>query len=148
VVMCDGVVRQVGTPEELYTRPANSDVAEFMGYRNMIVCQAWKAGNMLTVRIGGAEIKGTPVAATAQDAVQGPAAVAAIRPDDLKACAGGPLAVTVESAEYHGRGFYCSGRAGDGSELYFCSDRRVAKGDRVQLAADPGRVLVYAENVQ
>src|ERR1051325_2066762 len=34
VVMKDGVVRQVGTPEELYHRPANIDVARFMGFRN------------------------------------------------------------------------------------------------------------------
>jgi putative spermidine/putrescine transport system ATP-binding protein len=144
VVMRDGVVRQVGTPEELYTRPAHIDVAEFMGYRNMVICQAWKAGNMLKLRISGAEMQGTPVSAAADGRVM----VAAIRPDDLKVCAGGPLAVIVESAQYHGREFYCSGRTGDGSELYFCSERRVARGDRVQLAADPGRVLVYGKDVQ
>ena len=36
VVMRDGLVRQVGTPEELYARPLHADVAEFMGYRNII----------------------------------------------------------------------------------------------------------------
>jgi putative spermidine/putrescine transport system ATP-binding protein len=142
VVMRDGVVRQVGAPEELYTRPAHADVAEFMGYRNLIRSQGWKSGNMLNVRIGGVEMLGTPVGAV----VDGNA-VAAIRPDDLKAGAVGPLAVTVESAQYHGRDFYCCGRAGDGSELYFCSDRKVAKGDSVRLTADPSRVLVYAEDV-
>jgi putative spermidine/putrescine transport system ATP-binding protein len=142
VVMHDGVVRQVGTPEELYTRPVHIDVAEFMGYRNRVICQAWKAGNVLNLRISGAEMQGTPVSATAD----GRAMVAAIRPGDLKVCAGGPLAVTVESAQYHGREFYCSGRTSDGSELYFCSEQRVAKGDHVELAADPGRVLVYGED--
>jgi len=142
VVMRDGVVRQVGTPEELYARPAHADVAEFMGYRNLIRSPAWKSGNVLNVRVGGAEVQGTPVGAV----VDGNA-VAAIRPDDLKAGAGGSLAVTVESAQYHGRDFYCCGRAGDGSELYFCSERRVDKGESVRLAADPSRVLVYAEDV-
>ncbi len=33
VVLRDGEVRQIGTPEELYIRPAHADVAEFMGYR-------------------------------------------------------------------------------------------------------------------
>jgi putative spermidine/putrescine transport system ATP-binding protein len=141
VVMRDGVVRQVGSPEELYTRPAHADVAEFMGYRNLVRSRASKSGNLLNVRIGGADVQGTPVGAAAEGN-----AVAAIRPDDLRAGAGGPLAVTVESAQYHGRDFYCSGRAGDGSELYFCSERKVVKGDRVRLAADPSRVLVYAED--
>ena len=36
VVLIDGQVRQIGTPEELYARPANPDVAEFMGYRNLV----------------------------------------------------------------------------------------------------------------
>jgi ABC-type sugar transport system ATPase subunit len=85
-------------------------------------------------------VQGTPVGATAEGN-----AVAAIRPDDLKAEAGGPLAVTVESAQYHGRDFYCSGRTSDGSELYFCSEHKVTKGDSVRLAADPSRVLIYAK---
>jgi putative spermidine/putrescine transport system ATP-binding protein len=143
VVMRDGVVRQVGPPEELYTRPAHADVAEFMGYRNLLVCQVWNAGNGVSLRIGGAVIQGTPVGSAGEGVV----AVAAIRPDDLKVTAGGLLAATVESAQYHGREFYCSGRTDDGGDLWFCSEHRVARGDRVQLAADPGRVLVYAEDV-
>src|SRR6516225_2181431 len=75
VVMRDGVVRQVGVPEDLYTRPAHADVAEFMGYRNLVVCQVWKAGNGVSLRIGGAVMQGTPVGAAADDMV----AVAAIR---------------------------------------------------------------------
>jgi putative spermidine/putrescine transport system ATP-binding protein len=141
VVMRDGMVRQVGTPEELYTRPVHADVAEFMGYRNLIRCEAKAAGNLMNLRIGSAGVQGTPVGAAAEGLV-----VAVIRPDDLKVCTGGPLTVTVESVQYHGREFYCSGRTGDGGELYFCSEHRVVKGDRVQLAADPGRVLVYAED--
>jgi putative spermidine/putrescine transport system ATP-binding protein len=141
VVMRDGVVRQVGVPEELYARPAHADVAEFMGYRNLIRCQASNAGNLVNLRIGGAAVQGTPVGAAAEGPV-----VAAIRPDDLKVSAGGPLAVTVESAQYHGREFYCCGRTSDDGELWFCSKHRVANGDAVQLAADPGRVLVYAED--
>src|SRR5262249_16983957 len=104
VVMRDGVVRQVGAPEELYARPAHADVAEFMGYPNLIRSQASKSGNVLNVRIGGADLQGIPIGAAAEGN-----AIAAIRPDDLRAGAGGPLAVTVESAQYHGRDFYCSG---------------------------------------
>jgi putative spermidine/putrescine transport system ATP-binding protein len=137
--MRDGVVRQVGTPQELYARPAYADVAEFMGYRNLLRSQVSKSGNLLNVRIGGTDVQGTPVGAAAEGN-----AVAAIRPDDLKAEAGGPLAVTVESAQYHGRDFYCSGRTSNGSELYFCSEHKVAKGDSVRLATDPSRVLIYA----
>jgi len=59
--------------------------------------------------------------------------------------ADGPITATVESAQYHGDNFYCSGRAGDGTELYFRSEKKLQKGETVRLAADPGRVLVYSQ---
>ena len=61
VVMRDGEVRQVGTPEELYVRPAHLDVAEFMGFRNQIRSRATKAGNLLSISIGGVGLQGTPI---------------------------------------------------------------------------------------
>src|SRR5690242_14835245 len=36
VVMKDGVVQQIGTPEAVYAEPANLHVARFMGYRNVM----------------------------------------------------------------------------------------------------------------
>ena len=36
VVLRDGRVQQIGTPEELHTHPANWHVADFMGYRNLL----------------------------------------------------------------------------------------------------------------
>ena len=134
VVMREGRVRQVGTPEELYARPAHSDVAEFMGYRNLIRSQV----SADAVTVGGATFQGTAI-----EQVSG-AGVAAIRPDDLHVAADGPLAATVETAQYHGDCFYCSGKAADGTELYFLSPAKVQKGDSVRLAADRDRVLIYA----
>jgi putative spermidine/putrescine transport system ATP-binding protein len=134
VVMREGRVRQVGTPEELYARPAHSDVAEFMGYRNLIRSQV----SSDAVTVGGATFQGTAI-----EQVSG-AGVAAIRPDDLHVAADGPLAATVETAQYHGDCFYCSGTAADGTELYFLSPAKVQKGDSVRLAADRDRVMIYA----
>jgi putative spermidine/putrescine transport system ATP-binding protein len=134
VVMREGRVRQVGTPEELYARPAHSDVAEFMGYRNLIRSQV----SSDAVTVGGATFQGTAI-----EQVSG-AGVAAIRPDDLHVAADGPLAATVETAQYHGDCFYCSGKAADGTELYFLSPAKLQKGDSVRLAADRDRVLIYA----
>jgi putative spermidine/putrescine transport system ATP-binding protein len=139
VVMREGMVRQVGTPDELYVRPAHADVAEFMGYRNLIRSRVAGGGASSSVIVGGVNFQGTPI-----EPVAAGNAIVAIRPDDLIASAGGPLAVTVESAQYHGRDFYCSGRASDGTELYFRSAQKVQKGDTVRLAADPKRVLIYA----
>ncbi len=64
----------------------------------------------------------------------------AIRPDDMRLTGGGPIAATVEIAEYHGRDFYAVARLADGAELYFRSDQRIAVGDAVRLDAAPSRV--------
>ncbi len=138
VVLRDGEVRQVGTPEDLYARPSHADVAEFMGYRNLVPTTALPSGNGVSVRIGGALVAGVPM-----EKLSG-AAIAAVRPEDLIVAADGPITVTVEAAEYRGRDFYGFGRSDDGAELFFRSDRRVGSGDRVRLGAPPDRVLVYA----
>ncbi len=138
VVMRDGEMRQVGTPEELYARPAHPDVAEFMGYRNLLPSRAQPAGNAVTVSIGGAPLIGTPM-----DTLNG-SAIVAIRPEDLTPGLDAPIAAKVEAAEYRGRDFYGLARADDGTELYFRAEHHVAMGEPIRLGAPPERVLVYA----
>jgi putative spermidine/putrescine transport system ATP-binding protein len=140
VVLRDGMVRQVGTPAELYGRPAHADVAEFMGYRNLVPSHAVSAGDgTMSVTVGGATIKGTPLEALADGQ-----ATVAIRPDDLTPRAEGPIAATVASAEYRGRDFFGTATAADGTELFFRSERKVAPGEMLTLGADAPRVLIFA----
>jgi len=138
LVLIDGQMRQIGTPEELYTRPANPDVAEFMGYRNLVDSRAEPADGGVAVSVCGARLIGTPMQAV------GTQVVVAIRPDDMRVTGDGPIAATVEIAEYHGRDFYAVARDADGTNLYFRSEQRVRPGETVRLAAAPARVLVYA----
>ena len=137
VVLIDGTMRQVGSPEELYSAPANPEVAEFMGYRNLVTSHAEAVDQGVAVTVGGGRLIGTPFAAV------GGEVVVAIRPDDLRPSADGPISAKVEIAEYHGRDFYAVGRSADGTDLYFRSDRRVNAGEVVRLGAAPSRVLVY-----
>ena len=138
VVLRDGRTRQIGTPEDLYARPAHPDVAEFMGYRNLIESVAERTDEGIAVRIGGARVIGTALETI------GPRAIAAIRPEDLTPTSDGPIAATVEAAEYRGRDFYGFARAADGTELFFRSEARVRPGDAIRLGAAPARVLIYA----
>lgn len=137
MVMIDGQPRQIGTPEKLYSGPTSADVAEFMGYRNLVPSPAEMAGSSVAVTVSGARILGTPMATI------GARAMVAIRPDDLRPTDDGPIAALVEIAEYHGRGFYAVARGAAGEELFFRSDRRIAAGEAVRLTAAPERVLVY-----
>jgi putative spermidine/putrescine transport system ATP-binding protein len=140
VVMQGGTVRQVGPPAELYARPAHADVAEFMGYRNLLPARLLsRDAKAARIAIGDAELTGTVI-----EALPGEAALAAIRPDDLVPCDDGPLAATVTVVEYRGRGFFGAARTVSGTELFFRSDAKVEPGEALRLGADPTRVLIYA----
>jgi putative spermidine/putrescine transport system ATP-binding protein len=141
VVMQGGTVRQVGSPDELYARPAHADVAEFMGYRNLLPARVvlGDAAAGTRIAIGDATLTGIAI-----EPLTGETALAAIRPDDLVPGADGPLVATVAAVEYRGRGFFGTAHTGSGTELFFRSDVKVEPGETLRLSADPARVLIYA----
>ena len=101
LVLIDGQTRQLGTPEDLYSRPATPDVAEFMGYRNLL-----EIGRHGGRRRGAGQRRRRQGAGHAARRRRRAGAVVAIRPEDLVPTPDGPIAATVEIAEYHGRDFY------------------------------------------
>jgi len=147
VVLRDGVVRQVGTPKELYEEPAHLDVADFMGFRNKLKGRVIRIdNNRVVVDVEGAQISGI-----ARERLSvGSSAYAAIRPDDLSLGEAGPnsLAVTVDTIEYRGREFVGTAHSAAGLDFVFRSHRGVEPGSPVHLHADDERVLVFAEPIQ
>ena len=58
IVMNMGRIAQEGTPADLYERPADAFVADFIGGANLIPCQiVARDGHQATVRVGGAELR-------------------------------------------------------------------------------------------
>jgi ABC-type Fe3+/spermidine/putrescine transport system ATPase subunit len=53
-LMRNGRLQQVGTPEALYTRPANAFVAGFLGRANFVAAEVMEAGETLTCTVAGA----------------------------------------------------------------------------------------------
>src|SRR5881275_655004 len=54
VVLHEGKTQQIGDPEELYARPANLEVARFMGYRNILDFDAERVdGTRVSLRGAG-----------------------------------------------------------------------------------------------
>jgi len=137
VMLSEGRVRQVGTPEDLYARPAGPDVAAFMGYRNLLRCPVEAVEGGLAARIGGAALRGTPQGEVGRQAI------AAVRPEDLLASPDGPIAARVESIEYRGRDFQGIARSEDGTELFFSAAARLGTGEAIRLTAPPARVLLF-----
>jgi multiple sugar transport system ATP-binding protein len=79
VVMHDGIVEQIGTPLELFDRPGNLFVAQFIGSPSMNVFQGVVEG-------GQVQALGTqwPLPPVAQAPTQGQAVFYGVRPTDLR----------------------------------------------------------------
>jgi putative spermidine/putrescine transport system ATP-binding protein len=88
VVMREGLIEQVGTPEEIYNNPASSFVADFVGFENVF---ALRGGKLATP--GGA--------VALAEAVAGSAAGLAWRPSGV-ALETGPFKGTVKSVSFTG----------------------------------------------
>ena len=141
VVLRDGEVQQVGSPEQVYAHPANRYVAGFMGYRNMIPVEVTATtGDLATVRAPGIELVGIN-----RDGLTTGPAVAAIRPEDFTVSDGGANSVpaTVEIVEYHGREQVVEATLDGGPPLHVRTTSRLAPGDAVRLAVPRERVLVF-----
>lgn len=100
-VMSAGAVQQIGSPEEIYDKPANRFVADFIGETNFIEAQvAAVEGQTVTCRLpGGATLNAE---ASANVAV-GTAGVVCIRPERMR-LSGDPsgLKGTLQSTVYLG----------------------------------------------
>ena len=142
VVLRDGVVQQVGSPEEVYAHPANRYVAGFMGYRNMIPATVSDVdGDAVTVSAAGSVLRGV----NRDGLTAGSAAVVAMRPSDVAVGEGGnALRAEVEIVEYHGREQAVQARLTDGTPLHLRTGSRLAPGDTVSLTVPADRVLVFA----
>ena len=88
VVLKDGIVQQVDTPQNLYDFPCNMFVASFIGSPQMNIMEGTlsKSGNVFSVEVGGTKIA-LPEEKTGDgklDAYVGKTVKMGIRPEDLK----------------------------------------------------------------
>jgi putative spermidine/putrescine transport system ATP-binding protein len=141
VVMRDGRIQQVGSPEQIYARPASAYVAAFMGYRNLLELPVTgRRGDRVTLGEPGLNLLGSN-----GRELEGEQAVAAVRPEDFVV---GPAAenqvdITVEVVEYQGREISVEGVTASGRKLTFRTPSRLKPGDKTAIHVDPDRVLVF-----
>ncbi len=142
VILREGVVQQIGTPEELYRAPVNSYVASFMGYRNLLPVEVTGGeGDLLRVIAPGLDLVGL----ARENVGKGPAVIA-IRPEDFVVSRTGDntMEVVVEVVEYHGREQAVQGRLRGGQEIRLRSAERLAPEDTVTVSVPRDKVLVFA----
>jgi iron(III) transport system ATP-binding protein len=152
VVMNQGVIEQVGTPEEIYGRPASPFVADFVGTMNFLPGTAVGDGR---VNLGGIELataNGTPAAA------QGDVVTICIRPEDVvtrNVTEASPNAVkaTVDELEFLGS-FYRATLRPRGSDatrfradfsINLMRDLRIAEGGEVVISLPPDHLRIYKD---
>ena len=144
VVLHDGRVSQIGTPAELYEHPADPHVAAFMGYRNLLPLTVSSADGTTAVAEGdGLRVVGTPAG---EPPAAGRQVLVAIRPEDLRVAAEGESAIgeaVAEIVEYHGRVLHVEAATDQGRRLHLKAHETVRPGDRLRVAVDAERALVF-----
>jgi putative spermidine/putrescine transport system ATP-binding protein len=130
-VMNDGRVEQVGPPREVYERPANSFVADFVGSSNRLPA---------TVENGALDL-GHAMVDAPPGAPDGDVTVVA-RPEAFE-LNGGPVEATIETRSYLGEYVRATARTPDDRELTLRFDPMDAPDDQdVTLSLDTERVHI------
>jgi len=150
VVLRKGRVQQIGTPEDLHTRPANWHVADFMGFRNLIPVTVTEVdADRVHVEGSGLRLRASAMG----EVSRGDKVVAGVRPEDLVICPDGAdlpgadrpnvIHATVEVVEYQGREMAVEARTAEGLRLHVRSEERLAPAAAVTLSVAPERLLVF-----
>ena len=145
VLMRQGVIRQVGTPREVYMEPSSAYAANFLGARNLLPVRVTAAADDVRVETGsGISLAGTPRGALAL----GDDAIAVIRPEHVTLLARGQdgtntIPGLVETVEFVGNGTEVSVRSGLTEEIIARTDDLWRQGDAVGLRLPQERLLVF-----
>jgi spermidine/putrescine transport system ATP-binding protein len=141
-VMSAGRILQLGTPREIYTRPANRFVADFIGETNF-----------LPARLAGAtaEVAGTTI--PLDSAGRSGSATVAVRPEHIRIVAPGTadaIPATVARSVYFGTDSHLHLALPDGTEVVArlqsgTAEAAAEPGAKVGLAFAPGALQVLED---
>ncbi len=142
MVLNGGVVEQIGTPLEVYRRPASTFVAAFIGSPAMSFVRGEVAGDGTAVALAGASL---PLPEPRPDLAAQPVDVG-IRPEHLTPDRpGGGLAATVAWVEALGADSIAHVRLDDGAaiDVRLPGLTAIGAGQRLSLAADPANLHLF-----
>ncbi|MBQ4480730.1 MAG: ABC transporter ATP-binding protein [Victivallales bacterium] len=151
-VFRDGRIEQVGTPEEVYRRPVNSFVANFIGETNL------REGTVVHFRADGAAVVetalGSLVCSTIPSSCKpGEKVLLSMRPEAFRKCdseAENSFAMTLKHIDYLGELADQIGETADGKALKFFEINprgRAEAGTVIRLAIAPEDIICLADHV-
>ena len=134
VVMSEGQIQQIGTPEDVYNEPKNAFVADFIGESNIF------SGIMtgrLKVRFCGGEFE------CLDDLQEGTHITAVVRPEDVELVAPekGTIRGVVTSVIFKGMHYEITIQSGK-NEIVARSTKTARPGDHVGICLDPDGIHV------
>ena len=152
VVMRDGLVQQVGTPLEIYSRPVSRFVAGFIGSpaMNFLDVQVEGEGDFLYLRRDGLSLAAAPERRAALARYAGRQVMLGVRPEHIAllngdAPGGDGVPGRVEVTEQLGSELLADVAVGDASLMVSRVDPEadLARGQPVRLAFNPGRLHFF-----
>ena len=149
VVLKNGLVQQIAAPQEMYSKPANRFVAEFVGTptMNMLEGALSMKDNWATFALKSLQIQGA-VDAWKSLAQSGPqSAVLGIRPEHVLLNAAGGFAATVEAVEHYGDRMDVVVQTSGHRLVARCSpDASIQEGKSISVAVDLTRAHLFEQN--
>ncbi len=148
VVMKDGIVQQIASPQEVYGQPANLHVARFMGYRNVLdLAVTGELGDRVTLEAPDFRFTGIR-----KLPLGGKRASVAIRPEEMTIvnapAAENVIAGRIDNVEYGGRDSLVDVVTPGGTRLHVRVAGSVSPGANVHVHVPAERVLVYPLEAQ
>ena len=142
-IMNQGVIEQLGAPQEIYERPASVFVADFMGSpsMNFIAAQAALERGATSLPVGALELK---LPALCEPVSQRPL-LYGVRPEHIRLSGSAPLRAEVLGVEYLGNCQIVTLHTALGSVLRAKVDVQTpaARGDQVGLEFDSAEITLF-----
>ena len=149
VVMRDGFIQQVGTPEELYSHPCNLFVAGFLGTPQMyfLDTKVTEQDGDIYIDLCGVKIKLPEDKADKACAYIGKEIYFGIRPEDMYESVTGQIEATVEVREFVGDRIYlyCTNYP---FSICVSPDCTAKRGDKIKLAVNSAKIHLFDKDTE
>ncbi|MFC4598182.1 ABC transporter ATP-binding protein [Cohnella hongkongensis] len=146
LVLREGGIDQMGSPTELFERPATPWVAQLMGYHNRLNIAFGDGQRSTTALVAGSPIRGVRMT---PDFSPGNG-VMMLHPETISVRAGSPgdgenlLVTKTVQAIYEGTRWRLIAETADGQPLHLFHDRRVEPGEPLTIRLPSQSVMLYA----
>lgn len=146
-VMNHGVIQQIGTPKELYLRPQNTFVANFVGSSNFIPAKIYEEGTKRGIKFeSGAQIDMDNLESSAKD---GQSVIVSIRPEEFVLDKVG-IEATVKDSAFLGMNTHYFAELSTGENVIVVQEstfaNEVHKGSVIHLNVKKEKINIFTED--